>query len=283
MSDAAPSRPVLRWHGGKWRLAPWIISTFPPHQVYVEPFGGAASVLLQKQRAYAEVYNDLDEDVVNLFRVLRSDNAEDLRAALTLTPYSRVEFESAYSDTADPVERARRTIVRAFMGFGAHGALGMSTGFRADCKRAGSTPAGDWRGFPDALSEIIKRLSGVTIESRPALDVIHAHDGHDTLFYLDPPYLHETRSPRHRNNYRHEMTDNDHRDLLAALRGLRGRVVMSGYESDMYADALPGWRRIQRESFADGARKRTEVLWLNFDHVADSAGPLINLMRGAST
>lgn len=101
----APDRPVLRWHGGKWLLAPWIISHFPAHNVYVEPFGGAGSVLMRKERSYAEVWNDLDGDVVNLFRVLRTSDADRLVALCRLTPFSREGFEESYAETPDDIER----------------------------------------------------------------------------------------------------------------------------------------------------------------------------------
>src|SRR5262245_58814798 len=111
----APRRPVLRYHGGKWRLAPWIIEHFPEHRIYVEPYGGGASVLLRKSRAFAEVYNDLDGDVVNVFRVLRDRaSAAALIRAIELTPWARDEFRLSYRPASDPVERARRTIARAF-------------------------------------------------------------------------------------------------------------------------------------------------------------------------
>ncbi|TJV23013.1 MAG: DNA adenine methylase, partial [Mesorhizobium sp.] len=146
----APTRPVLRWHGGKWLLAPWIIEHFPAHRIYVEPFGGAASVLLRKPRAYAEVYNDLDGDVVNLFRVLQDPlGGGELMRRLELTPFARAEFELGWDATDDQVERARRLIIRAFMGFGsnAHSDMGRghkTTGFRANSSRSGTTPAHDW-------------------------------------------------------------------------------------------------------------------------------------------
>jgi len=111
-------RPLLRYHGGKWILAPWIIKHFPSnHRVYCEPFGGAASVLLQKRPCYAEIYNDLDSEVVNLFCIVR-DRGSELREALRYTPFSRIEFELSYETTDDEFERARRMVVRSFMGFG---------------------------------------------------------------------------------------------------------------------------------------------------------------------
>lgn len=199
----APTRPVLRWHGGKWLLAPWIISHFPQHRIYVEPFGGAASVLMRKERTYAEVYNDLDDVVVNLFRVLREpDKAADLLNRLRLTPFARAEFNDALGVPENDVERARHLIVRSFMGFGsnAHSASPVaaktafkshtraadayrSTGFRANSSRSGTTPAHDWSNYPDALELVIERLRGVIIENRRAIEVMAQHDGggHPTL------------------------------------------------------------------------------------------------------
>ncbi len=263
----APLRPLLRWHGGKWLLAPWIIGHFPPHRIYVEPFGGAASVLLRKPRAYAEVYNDLDAELVNLFRVLRSPDAPRLVEQLRLTPFARDEFLSAYGPCDEPVEQARRMIVRSFMGFGATGSTGHLTGFRSNSNRSGTTPAHDWRNYAGLLPEIIDRLAGVVIENRDALVVMATHDGPDTLHYVDPPYVHATRSLVNphcaKHKYRHELDDAAQARLLESLRGLAGMVVLSGYPHPLYDDALVGWSRVERSALADGARERTEVLWIN--------------------
>lgn len=272
---SGPSRPALRWHGGKWLLAPWIISHFPKHQVYVEPFGGAASVLIRKPRAYAEVYNDLDQSVVNLFRVLRSDRAGQLVNALRLTPFSREEFRAAYQPCSDELERARRLIVRSFMGFGSNG-HNRSTGFRANSNRSGTTPAHDWCNYPDGLIAIIERWRGVIVENKDACAVMAQHDSENTLHYVDPPYVFDTRADLSKD-YAHELTDEQHRELLTFLRELRGMVILSGYPSHIYDDALTGWHRVQRQALADGARKRTEVLWINPQaHERVMAGPLFD-------
>lgn len=256
------TRPILRWHGGKWMLAPWIISLMPPHRVYVEPFGGAASVLMRKPRSYAEVYNDLDDDVVNLFRVLRSDEAARLIDLLRLTPFASVEFFCAYNQTDDAVERARRMIVRSFMGFGSNG-VHKKTGFRSNSNRSGTTPARDWVNYPDGLAAIVERLRGVVVLNRDAREVMAAHDGPQALHYVDPPYVFSTRADE-AADYAHEMNDQQHADLLAFLRGLTGRVMLSGYPHPLYDDALPGWRRVERAALADGAKRRVEVLWMNW-------------------
>ncbi len=256
-----PRRPLLRWHGGKWRLAPWIISHFPEHRVYVEPFGGAGSVLLRKPRAYAEVWNDLDGEVVNLFRVLRSNRASELVEALRLTPFARDEFDEAYEKVEDPVERSRRLVVRSFMGFGSNGHERV-TGFRSNSNRSGTTPAHDWVNYPDSLALVIERLSGVVIENKDAKAVMKTADGDRTLHYVDPPYVFSTRSDLSKD-YAHELTDEDHAELLEFLCTLSGTVVLSGYPNDLYDRRLADWRRIEKAALADGARKRTEVLWIN--------------------
>jgi DNA adenine methylase len=272
----APTRPVLRWHGGKWNLAPWIIGHFPKHKVYVEPFGGAGSVLMRKPRCYAEIWNDLDDHVVNLFQVLRSPRAHELVNALRLTPFSSVEFKSAYEPTSDPLERARRLVIRSFMGFGSNG-HNRATGFRSNSNRSGTTPAHDWINYPDSLAVVIERLAGVVILNRDAMDVMAAHDGRGTLHYVDPPYVFGTRADLAKD-YAHELSDADHVALLEFLCTLQGMVVVSGYPSELYEDLLNGWGRITTDALADGARPRTEVLWLN-----PSCSSALARDRGAGT
>lgn len=264
------ARPVVRWFGGKWKLAPWIIAHFPPHRVYIEPFGGGGSVLLRKERSYAEVYNDLDGEIVNLFRVLREkDQGERLAELLRLTPFARDEFmDCREPGHADEIERARRLVVYAFQGFGTNAHSRVPTGFRSNSNRSGTTPAQDWRNYPEALAATIDRLRGVVVENRDAKIIMAQHDGPNTLHYCDPPYVHSTRSQGNPydlayRGYAHELSDDDHAELLTFLRGLRGMVVLSGYPHPMYDAALPDWRRIERAAHADGARDRTEVLWIN--------------------
>lgn len=241
----------------------------PNHNCYTETFGGAAGVLLQKPRAYAEVYNDLDGDIVNLFKVLRSSSSrEKLIEQLILTPYSREEFENSWEVAEDSVERARRTIIRAQMGFGSAGATKVITGFRIDTKRQYGTAQSLWTAYPEHLSQIGQRLSGVLIENRPAIQVLKDHDAPTTLHYVDPPYVHDTRYEGAKTGrvYRHEMDDKGHLDLLNTLLELEGMVILSGYPSELYDDTLKGWQRIEtkaRISSGRGTDLRTECLWLN--------------------
>ncbi len=279
--NVAPSRPVLRYHGGKWRLAPWIISHFPEHRVYVEPFGGAASVMLQKSRSYAEIYNDLDSEVVNVFRALRnSEAAQELERLIRLTPFSRDDFEAAYTPSEDSIEQARRTILKAFAGHGSDSIhrgkasdLGMftrvcqwkaNTGFRSDSNRSGTTPAHDWKHYPEQIVRFWERLQGVVIENRPALKVITQYDYPDALIYADPPYVLEARRDS-RHGYRHEMSNDNHRELAEVLHAVQGMVIISGYSSQLYDQELySDWRRCERHNRTlgngDGA---TEVLWFS--------------------
>ena len=261
-------------------LGPWIISHFPEHQVYVEPFGGAASVLLRKVRSRVEVYNDLDNEVFNFFCVLRDRGLADrLIHLLRLTPFCRREYELSYEWADDPVEQARRLAVRSYMGFGSNahasslrgrGMIGFrsGTGFRANSNRSGGPPARDWANYPDALVSVIERFSGVIVEGRDGSKAMLQHDGDDVLHYVDPPYVPDTRvaltyAYAKKGMYRHELDEGGHAALLELLKTLRGMVILSGYPHPMYDDALPGWRRVERPAMADGARPRVEVLWIN--------------------
>jgi len=267
----AITRPPVRWHGAKFRMAREILQHLPTHRLYNEVFGGGAGVLLHKPRSYAEVYNDLDDDIVGLFRTLQdAASAARLIELLRLTPFARAEFEIAYEWSPDPVERARRLVIRSFMGFGsnAHSSTQrwhQSTGFRSNSNRSGTTPAQDWASLPDAYAAIVYRFRGVVIEHRDAVEVLQRHDGEETAHYIDPPYVHDTRSmfKGGKSAYKHELDLAAHNRLLGAVRDLKGMVVLSGYAHGLYDAALDDWRRVEFKAYADGAREREEVLWIN--------------------
>lgn len=259
-------RSALRYFGGKWALAPWIIGHMPAHRVYVEPFGGAASVLLRKPRSRVEVYNDLDGEVVGIFRALQDPaQCRELIRKLRRTPYSRREFERAFEASAEPIERSRRAIVRAYMAFH-HSALfnpKKTTFADARHNHGGSPKSSEWASYPRTLAAVCRRLRGVVIEHGDALRVIRVQDSPDTLFFVDPPYVASTRDRG--SVYRHEMDDARHAELLALLRGIRGRAMVSGYASALYDGLLHGWRRVERRHYAagQGMSARTEVLWIS--------------------
>jgi DNA adenine methylase len=215
----------------------------------------------------------MDGEVVNVFRVLRNYvQAAELERLLRLTPFARDEFQAAYEPSDDPVELARRTIVRSFMGFGS-AAINTKhrTGFRGRSFRSGTSPANDWRNYPDAMRHYETRLQGVAIESRPALELIQAQDRADVLFYVDPPYPRDTRYGA--DCYRYEMNDDDHREMAEILRHAKGMVVVSGYSCPLYDEIFRGWRSVSTPWFADGARARTECLWIS-PNAIDNAGLL---------
>ncbi len=258
------TRPLVRYHGGKWKLAPWILSFFPKHKVYVEAFGGGGSVLLRKERSYAEIYNDLDSEIVNLFKVAR-ECGEKLISVCELTPFSRVEFDLSYQPIDDPLEQARRTLVRSFMGFGSASVSKQKSGFRANSNRSGTTPAHDWANYPEALKLVIERLQGVVIENRDAISCMKHHDTEETLMYVDPPYILSTRYMKNKTHcYKHEMQDECHIKLAEYLQTVKGMVVLSGYPCELYdSDLFKSWERFEKPSFADGAKPRVEVIYIN--------------------
>lgn len=264
-------RPVMRYHGGKWLLAPWIISHFPTHRIYTEVFGGAGSVLIRKPRSYAEIYNDLDGEVVNVFRVFR-DHGEQLVQKLWATPFARQEFIESYALDDNPIEQARRTIARSFMGFGSSAVTNKrhtlkkftspATGFRSNSNRSGTTPAHDWKNYAEAAFDFIERFRGIVIENKGAIEILERHDQPDALHYIDPPYVASSRDAG--MDYRFEMTDAEHYSLGEIIKTLRGKVIISGYQSTLYEEIYGDWNRVERHALADGASPRTEILWMNF-------------------
>lgn len=269
----APARPALRYHGAKWRLAPWILEHFPPlaaYDVYVEPFGGSAAVLLRKERSPIEVFNDLDDDVVNFFSVLR-DCPEALIQAIELTPFARREWERAGGATADPVESARRFYLRSYGGIAGPTAK-WRTGWRRQKKlslRADGTGAmtSAARVFAKTshLHTVAARLRGVFIEAVDALDLIRDYDGKRALFYVDPPYPAAVRKAWATTAYQHELSDDDHRELAAVLNACSGMVILSGYDCDLYRELFssPAWVTVSRPARTNGKGSAVESLWLN--------------------
>ena len=264
------TRPILRYHGGKWRIGKWIIAQMPSHHIYVEPFGGAASILLQKDRLAAEIYNDLDGTVSEVFRVLQDPVlAANLKRRLYFTLFSRSEFERCYEPATDLVDAVAKTIVLSFFGFGSDSITrSCRTGFRAKMSDARALPSQHWRAWFADIDSFIDRLRGVVIEQADALKLFSRYDTPGTLFYCDPPYVLSTRSSlagraKKMHGYRYEMTDIQHEALAEQLHGLRGMVMLSGYRSCLYETLYADWLCVTTSTLADGARKRTECLWFN--------------------
>lgn len=262
------SRPALRYHGAKWLLAPWIIKHLPGHHdLYCEPFGGSGGVLLRKKRSPLEVFNDLDDEVVNFFRVLREQEDELVRA-IRFTPYAVKEWEAAGEPDPDPLESARRFFVRSVMSIAGPTAQ-WRTGFRRQkvlTKKNGKkkmTPAAISFMRIEHLHQVADRLRGVTIECDDALDLMVRYDGDRALFYVDPPYVAETRGRWARHAYSHELSDGDHVRLAEVLHGLEGMVVISGYRCGLYDGLFGDWERFDRVSRVNGPGSAVESLWLS--------------------
>lgn len=251
----AVKNPALKYYGGKFRLADWILKYFPKHLHYVEPFGGGAGVLLQKQPAILETYNDRDGDVVNFFRVLRNQT-EKLIKQIRLTPWAREEYESCLVNSGDKLEDARRFFVRLWM------SLHSGTRLTTTAWRRGKTVKSPMKYIHlENLYAVAERFYNVQIENRDALKLISEMDSPETLFYLDPPYPASTRTDKQR--YAFEMTDDDHRKLAESLLQLKGNIVLSGYQCSLYAELFEahGWRRIDKSALANGGITRMESLW----------------------
>jgi DNA adenine methylase len=258
------TRPVLRYPGGKYVIATWVISHFPQHETYVELFGGAASVLMRKSRSMGEVYNDLDDEVVNVFRVLRDrESAKELTRLLQLTPFAYSEYKEAYEYSDDPIERARRMILRSFAGIGSDSVQRKHAGFRGlKNNESGVTAALEWSRYPAAIQYFVERLQSVVIECRDATRLINVYDREKTLFYIDPPYMMSTRSTAS-VRYRYEMDDSEHKELSNRLHEVKGMVVVSGYSSDLYDRLYAGWTKVEHSSKAQNGKHRVECLWLS--------------------
>lgn len=276
MSDV--KRPLLRYFGGKWQLRHWIISHLPAHRFYAEPFAGAASVLLAKDRAPGgEIINDLNRDTVNLFRVMQDRRqATELYRRLRWTPYAKAELELSRETSDDPIERARRMLVRSFMGIEIAGVRGAASGFRMgnvdlsredqEGKRTFRNTGTDWMNWKRAMPVLRDRLEGVMVYERDALEFINLMGSRDCLLYVDPPYQLDTRSKAHPGTrYAVEFAPDQHAALVAALLLTPAMVVLSGYPHPSY-DPLTaaGWRVVEKDYRANMSKdRRTECLWIS--------------------
>jgi DNA adenine methylase len=265
---------ILHYPGSKWSMAEWIISHMPPHSTYLEPFFGSGAVFFNKAPSQLETINDIDGDVVNLFRVIR-DRPDDLARLVYWTPYSRQEYYASYDmEGADEFERARRFLVRCWMSRG--GKTSDRTGWKHNIdisKAPNNRMPEQWSSLAERIMAVTDRLKTVQIEQQPALQLISRYKVPSVLIYADPPYILSTRSKR---LYKHEMKDADHIDLLDALNDHPGPVLLSGYDHPLYNKRLKHWHREERQTVADMGRIRTEVLWIN-PVAAEHAGRQLTL------
>ncbi|KAA1260856.1 Modification methylase DpnIIA [Rubripirellula obstinata] len=284
----------LKWHGGKYYLRKWIVGLMPPHLHYVEPFFGGGGILLARdpdrdwiatgdgkvssaEKGSSEVVNDLHGELINFWRVLQDpQHFEAFQQRIELTPFSEAEFDQAleYSRKAEsendvsPVQRAVQFFILA-----RQSRQGLMRDFatlsRNRTRSRINEQVSAWLNVVEGLADVHQRLRNIVILNQPAIKVIRKQDGPKTLFYCDPPYVHETRAST--GEYAFEMTESEHEDLLDTLAGLTGKFMLSGYPSELYTkwEKQHGWNRhdFQIDNKAASGKvkeKKTECLWCNF-------------------
>jgi DNA adenine methylase len=256
-------RPAVKWHGGKHYLALRIIERLPAHRRYVEPFAGGLNVLLNKPPAGVEVAADLNAGLMQFYRVLR-DRTGELLGRLTGLPYGPETFawSRAEGDPGDEVDAAAQFLARNRH---SRGGLGRDLAWSGRLRGGRPGDLNAWETMKPELPRLARRLARVKLRCQDAVELIREFDGPDTLFYLDPPYLHETRTAV--DTYAHEMSWADHVRLLEAVGGCRGMVAISGYPDPLYDEALRDWERLEFDMPNNAGQtrskqRRVEVLWL---------------------
>lgn len=258
-------KSVIKYPGSKWNIAPQLVELIPEHHSYVEPFFGSGAVLFNKPVSDIETVNDLDSDVVNLFRCIQKDSERLARLVMT-TPFSREEYERQFEGCtstlyASNFQRAAGFLIKCWQGHGFR-TNGYKVGWKNDVVgREKAYALWNWYRLPDWIIDITERLRKVQIENRPALEVIERFNYSQVFMYLDPPYMLGTRSGK---QYMHEMTDAEHEELLQMILQSRAKIMISGYETDMYNDYLSGWEKKQFSSCAEHGKPRVETVWMNY-------------------
>lgn len=261
-------KAVFRYPGSKWSLSQWIISFFPEgyeKMVYLEPFVGSGAVFFNKIPGAVETINDLESDIVNIFRVLR-EQPEDLKRVLQLTPYSREEYDLSFVPCDNPLEKARRFMVRTTQAIGAK--MDGKCGWRNHKQMKIGGTACKWAGIADTIDAAVFRLRGdtthlVQIEHMDALRLIERYNSPDVLMYLDPPYVRSSRKSG--RLYTHEMDDAEQIKLLELINKSRAKIVLSGYQSDLHDQFLYGWKSYSAMSQTTSGQMAKETIWLNYE------------------
>lgn len=262
------TRAVLKYPGSKWRIANWIINHFPKHHTYLEPYFGSGAIFFNKPQSAIETINDLDWEVCNLFTCIRKDS-QRLSSMVLMTPFSRDCYEDTFKlgmgdllKEIDPYEKARQFLIKCWQGHGFR-TNGYKVGWKNDVQgRENMYAAYNWYRLPGWIIGIVDRLKQVQIENRPAIEVIKRHKYPKVLVYADPPYLLSTRTGK---QYKHEMSEQDHVELLETLLQHPGPVIISGYETDLYNHTLKGWTKSQIQGSAEHGKIRVETIWMNYE------------------
>lgn len=257
---------VLRYPGAKWNIASQLVSMIPKHHSYVEPYFGSGAVLFSKAPSHIETINDIDSNVTNLFRCIQQDPERLARMVMT-TPFSREIYEKQFEPQnrryISNYQKATEFLIVCWQGFGIR--ANAKVGWKCDIAgRERMYALWDWYKLPEEIIVTAERLRQVQIENRPALEVIERFDRENVFMYIDPPYLLHTRTGK---QYKHEMTDDDHEELLNKLLQNKAKIMISGYESDMYNEYLKKWNKVTLDSHAEGGKLRKEVVWMNYGDI----------------
>lgn len=257
----------MKYPGSKWRIARKLAELIPEHHSYLEPYAGSLALLFNKRPSAIETINDLDSDVTNLFWCIQKDSARLARLVMT-TPYSREIYELQFEGSnrtryASRFQKAAGFLIRCWQGYGSR-TNGYKQGWKNDVQgREKAYALWDWYQLPEWILETAERLRMVQIENRPALELIERFGYKNVFMYLDPPYVFESRSGRQKQ-YKYEMTGTDHEDLLKLILQSPARIMISGYDTELYNDYLHGWEKRSFQSSAEGGKRRTEVVWMNY-------------------
>ncbi|AJK87666.1 MULTISPECIES: DNA adenine methylase [Lysinibacillus] len=252
---------ILNYPGSKWTMANWIIDHMPAHEVYLEPFFGSGAVFFNKQKKVVETINDIDCRLINMFTQMR-DNPTELARLTHYTLYSRKEYELSQEKASNPLEDARRMLVRCWMAIG--GKTNSNVGWRRNVSENGPYNTYEWHDLQNRIFDAAARLKDVQIECKDAVQLINEYNRPNVLIYADPPYVHSSRVSKH---YENEYSDTNHIQLLQVLKEHQGPVLLSGYDSDLYKDILQGWNHktfeIKTGFTGDKRKTAVEVLWIN--------------------
>jgi len=252
-------KSVLCYPGSKQLVKEWILKFVPQHSVYLEPFFGSGSIFFEKEKVKIEIINDIDNDIYNYFKVLR-DYPNEIIEKIIFTPFSSLEYKKArdLNDNDDFIEKARKFAILCYFGIGNSAVY--RSGFRRSKSATSSNKAKTWSELPTQLQEATVRLKNAIIENDDAQKLVERYNNSDVFIYCDPPYVLSTRKE---HLYKYDMSDDQHVKLLSALKKHKGKVMISGYDNDLYNSLLSGWHKECIETAAERG-KRIECIWMNY-------------------
>lgn len=259
------SKRVLKRKGGKWKHSNRLLELIPDHKLYVEPYFGSGAIFFKKKGCNLSVLNDIDGDVVNLFKVIR-DKPLDLAYAIDMTPYSREEYNDCYKEDGNinSIEKARRFLVRSNMAFGVTSSYKPGwriSGVKDSVRREARTNK-EWNRLPNSIVNISAMLKNAEIECRDAIEVIEKYNNDNVFMYIDPPYV---LSTRYRDYYKHELSDEDHIKLLEVINKSKAKIMLSGYDNEIYSRYLNEWTKLSFKVAGEKGIIKVETLWMNYD------------------